>query len=178
MSTDPFLKLAREIGFSHTGKLNMDALIFRPEVRKMCEDNRCGSWNKRWTCPPACGSLSFAQKRASRYTEGILVQTTGTLEDPFDLAAMHELEALHKKQFDTLTRQAEMLCADILPMGSGTCTLCRTCTYPDRPCRFPRRAHPSMEAYGLLISDVVEKSGMRYSYGPQTMTFTSCILLP
>ncbi len=169
-------RLAGEIGFEHFGKLNTDALIFREEVRAMCEDDRCGSWNKSWTCPPACGSLEAISRRAKRFSEGILVQTTGSLEDPFDMEAMRDLEALHKQRFQTFVRQAEQVCSRTLPMSAGTCTLCRRCTYPSRPCRFPGRAHPSMEAYGLLISEVLERSGMRYNYGKNTMTFTSCIL--
>ena len=34
-----------------------------------------------------------------------------------------------------------------------------------------------MEAYGLLVSDVCLKSGVKYYYGPKTMTYTSCILI-
>ncbi|MGI6190718.1 MAG: DUF2284 domain-containing protein [Eubacterium sp.] len=176
MIGDRLEQLAREIGFDHVGKLNMNALLFREEVRRMCEDNRCSAWNTRWTCPPACGSLENIRRRASRYQEGILVQSTGKLKDPFDFEAMKDLERTHKKRFDTLIRQAKITAGDILPMGSGTCTLCRRCTYPDRPCRHPDRAYPSMEAYGLLITDVLEQSGMKYSYGEKTMTYTACIL--
>lgn len=169
--------LAQDIGFSHTGELNMDALVCRKDVRRMCEDNRCGCWNARWTCPPAFGDLAHAQKILSRFSRGVLVQSTEALRDPFDLEIMRGAESRHKKRFSTLTRQARQVSPGCLPMGSGACTLCRTCTYPDRPCRWPSRAHPSMEAYGLLISDVLEQSGMSYNYGPGTITYTSCILL-
>jgi predicted metal-binding protein len=169
-------QLAEEIGFNHIGKLNRKALVFREEVRDMCNANRCSAWNTRWTCPPACGSLETIRKRASRYQAGILVQSTEKLSDPFDFVAMKDLETIHKKRFDSFIRQARQTAGDILPMGSGTCTLCRRCTWPDRPCRHPDRACPSMEAYGLLITDVLEQSGMKYSYGEGTMTYTSCIL--
>ena len=63
-----------------------------------------------------------------------------------------------------------------LPLTAGSCTLCRKCTYPERPCRFPKKRFSSMEAYGLLVSDVCLKSGLKYYYGPKTITYTSCIL--
>jgi hypothetical protein len=66
---------------------------------------------------------------------------------------------------------------DCLPMGAGTCRLCRLCTYPDRPCRHPDRMVASMEAYGLLVSDVAVRSGLGYNYGENTMCFTSCVLI-
>ena len=68
------------------------------------------------------------------------------------------------------------LTGECLPLSAGSCTLCRRCTYPDRPCRFPQRRMASMEAYGLLVSDVCRRSGLGYYYGTGTMTYTSCVL--
>ena len=34
-----------------------------------------------------------------------------------------------------------------------------------------------MEANGLWVSDVCEKNGVPYNYGPNKMAFTSCILV-
>ena len=33
-----------------------------------------------------------------------------------------------------------------------------------------------MEAYGLLVSRICLSSGLKYNYGPGTISFTSCIL--
>ena len=170
------MKLAEDIGFSHVGKLNTRALVFRPEVRDMCASGKCFAYGKKWSCPPVIGSLEAMRRRASSYSEGILVQSTGVLDDDFDAAAISETEKVHKKRFETFARQVRLLKPDCFPMGSGACTICEKCTYPDKPCRYPARVFPSMEACGLLITDVCEKSGMRYSYGPKTMTYTSCIL--
>lgn len=46
----------------------------------------------------------------------------------------------------------------------------------DRPCRYPTKRLSSMEAYGLLVSDVCTRSGLAYNYGARTMTYTSCVL--
>ena len=32
-----------------------------------------------------------------------------------------------------------------------SCGICKTCTYPDAPCRFPDRARRSMEACGIDV---------------------------
>ena len=66
--------------------------------------------------------------------------------------------------------------AACLPLSAGACTVCRRCTCPDRPCRFPNKRMSSMEAYGLLVGDVCLRSGLSYNYGPRTMTYTSCLL--
>ena len=170
------LSLARQAGFSHSAEL--DAAVLKPltEVRDMCSADRCRSYGKSWSCPPACGSIEYAARRISQYCRGLIVQTTGELEDEFDLQAIAVIEARHKKAFLNLARQARLLYPGCLPLSSGACSLCRKCTYPDRPCRFPGKRLSSMEAYGLLVSDVCQKSGLPYYYGPKTITFTACIL--
>ena len=168
--------LCREIGFDHFGPLCPGDLRFLPEVREMCAADRCRSYGRSWTCPPHCGTLEEAAAQAKRFTQGLLVQTTGTMEDDFDLDCMMDTEQRHKEHFSLLADRVQALYPGCLPMGCGTCTLCDTCTCPDSPCRFPDRAIPSMEAYGLLVSQVCEKAGLAYYYGPRTITYTSCIL--
>ena len=62
-------------------------------------------------------------------------------------------------------------------MGAGSCTRCAKCTYPDRPCRYPDKLWPSMEACGLLVRDVCVLAGLDYYHGSGTMTYSSCILI-
>lgn len=167
---------AKSAGFSHMGRLEMAALHFLAEVREMCAADRCHSYGKTWVCPPACGTLEEISAQAGRFSRGILVQSTGALEDDFDLDAMQETEQLHKAHFLALVDWFASRKEPFLPMAAGGCTLCPQCTYPDAPCRFPERAAPSMEAYGLWVSKVCEESALPYSYGKHTITYTSCIL--
>lgn len=171
-----YLSLASEAGFSHWGKLNMESLIALPAVREMCAADRCKAYGSSWSCPPACGSLEFTAKQMAGFSRGILVQTTGRLEDDFDMEGIRATEEKHKAAFELLVRRMRHLEPDCLPLTAGTCRICIRCTYPDRPCRFPQRRLSSMEAYGLLVSDVCIRSGLEYNYGPKTMTYTSCIL--
>mgnify|MGYP005879068963 FL=1 len=176
-STEAWAAAALEAGFSHAGPLNMSALKFLPEVRSMCAADRCQSYGRNWMCPPGCGTLEDAAARAAGYRRGILLQSTGQLEDDFDVETMMDTEAAHKERFKSFTALVRGELPGCLPMAAGTCTICRQCTYPDAPCRFPERAIPSMEAYGLFVSQVCQDSGMAYYYGPRTITYTSCILL-
>lgn len=175
--TDELLMLAKEAGLTYAAPLSMDSLEFREEVRSMCSADRCKSYGKSWSCPPAVGSIERAAARAGAYRRGIIVQTAGALADSFDIDGTASMMRRHRKNFDTLVRQIRQFYPDCLPMGAGTCKVCRSCTYPDRPCRHPDRMFVSMEAYGLLVSDVAIKSGLKYNYGENTMCFTSCILI-
>jgi predicted metal-binding protein len=65
----------------------------------------------------------------------------------------------------------------MLSLGSGGCRRCKKCTYPDAPCRFPEKKFASMEAYGMLVTQVCQDNGLDYYYGKGTITYTSCFLL-
>ena len=142
----------------------------------MCAADRCGKWGRCWSCPPACGTLEQAASRIARFDRGILVQSTAKLADDFDYDGIQALSRTHARRFAALARQMRLLCARTLPLSAGPCLVCRRCTCPDRPCRYPSRRISAMEAYGLLVSDVCVRSGLAYNYGPGTMTYTSCIL--
>lgn len=171
------MTLAAENGFSHCAEANMEAFVTRADVRDMCASNRCGKYGASWACPPGCGSLEQAAADIGRCSSGILVQTTGVLSADFDYEGMQEISKRHKKSFESFARQARLLYPDCLALTAGTCTVCASCTYPDKPCRFPSKRLSSMEAYGLWVSDICRRSGLEYNYGKLTMTYTSCILL-
>lgn len=170
------LELARQLGFDRAAELNTQKLEYRQQVRDMCAADRCMSYDRNWSCPPACGTPEFCARRLKVYARGILVQTIGAMEDDFDAEAIGAAYLRHKRAFDTLARQTRSLRPDCLPLTAGACTLCKKCTYPHRPCRFPGKRLSSMEAYGLLVSDVCIGSGLEYNYGAKTITYTSCIL--
>lgn len=171
-----WVKLAESTGFEGACELNTDTLTVMPEVRAMCSADKCRSYGRRWSCPPGCGSTEHCEKRISSFASGLLVQTVGALEDEFDLQGIASAQALHSRRFAVLVRQIRQLNPGCLPLSAGACTRCDVCTYPSKPCRFPGKMFSSMEAYGLLVSDVCEKNGMPYYRGANTITFTSCIL--
>ncbi len=171
-------ELARNRGFSNWGFFPAEKLRFLTEVRDMCVADRCGKFGKTWTCPPACGTLEEITGRARAYSWGILLQTTGQMEDAFDAETLVDAMEKQKENFGTYVKgiRKDYPGEDILPMSSGGCDLCGTCTYPEESCRFPEQAVPSMEAYGLLVTEVCELAGIPYYYGKNTITFSSCIL--
>ena len=169
--------VAVDIGFSQVGLLDASTLVFRQEVRDMCAANTCHMYGVNWACPPGCGTLEECSGRASGYRWGLLVQTVGELEDNMDIEAMMETEADHKEHFLEGNRRFRELYPNLMALGAGTCVICKKCSYPDNPCRFPERRISSMEAYGLVVSDTCTANGMKYYYGMNTIAYTSCYLL-
>jgi len=176
-NVEEFKKLAISMGFSNAGQLNMDALVFMPEVRQMCNSDSCTSYNKNWMCPPAIGTLEQSAVKVREYSFGMIVQTTAFMQDEFDYETIRDTQKKHKNNFFELVTLLRNKYSSVLPMGAGTCTICNKCTYPDKPCRFPDKAIGSMESYGLWVSKVCEMSSIPYYYGKNTLTFTSSFLL-
>ena len=58
----------------------------------------------------------------------------------------------------------------------GITSICKECTYPDAPCRFPEMMFPSMEACGLFVSKVCTDNGVAYNYGDEKIAYTCCVL--
>ncbi len=158
MTKETAAALAEEIGFKGRGIFETKDLNFLKEVRDMCKANKCGNYGQfKW---------------------GIVLQTTAQMEDEFDGEAIEEAQVTQRDRFlKYVGRLREMGEKAFLPMGSGGCgQQCASCTYPDAPCRFPDRAFTSMEAYGLLVTDVCKSADTPYYYGRNTVTFTGCVL--
>ena len=101
----------------------------------------------------------------------------GQLEDSWHIEGMHEIEAQLKEAFVRLLPQLRAQFPELLPLNAGCCTVCKTCTCPDAPCRFPEKQISSMESYGMLVTEVCRANHMEYYYGPCSIAYTSCFLL-
>ena len=176
-TTNEMISKALDIGFSNAAALDPKTLVFKQEVRDMCAANKCKSYGKNWMCPPGCGTLEESAAKVSKYSRGIIVQTTMHLDDDFDIDTMMEAEKRQKECFEQMTDWIRKEYPGCLPMSVGTCTRCKQCTYPDAPCRFPDKTTTSMEAYGLVVSEVCKNAGIPYYYGPKTITYTGCYLI-
>lgn len=166
--------LAKEAGFTGFGRLDPATIELKTEVRDMCA--ACQMYDKRWSCPPGCGSLEELARTLQGYRQGILVQSTGDIEDSFDFEAMQEIEATHRARFTALHEELVNKKVPHLALGAGCCTMCKTCTYPNDPCRFPEKMISSMEAWGMVVLEVCKANDLTYYYGSDKMTYTSCIL--
>lgn len=168
---------AQAAGFTHWSILDVRTLASRQEVRDMCAANTCGQYGRRWSCPPGCGSLEECAKKLAGMGCGILVQTVGQIEDSFDFDAMRKIEEAHKARFLQMYNAIRASGCDVLALGTGCCTQCQECTYPQIPCRFPEKRIYSMEAFGLLVLEVCQANGLPYYYGPGKIAYTGCFLL-
>ncbi len=172
---DAWCAAARELGFAEAA--SFDPAILQPQehIRTMCASDRCHAYGKNWTCPPHCGSLTECENKMHQYNYGILLQTVGHLSKDIDSRGYRDTEHRHLEAFSVFCKAIRDAYPDALCLGSGGCRVCRTCAYPD-PCRFPAQAVPSMEGYGLFVTQVCRDVGILYHHGNRTITYTACVL--
>ena len=151
-------------------------LVFSEKVRTICR-TQCPQYGKSWACPPAVGSVAACQAHCLSYPTALLITSLAEVADIADMEATLATREGHEE----LTRQVNALFraqgVETFVLSTESCAICEHCAYPGAPCRFPEKAIPSMEAYGLWVSKVCEQSGMPYYYGPGTITYSACVLI-
>lgn len=175
MITD-WVEKAKEAGFDAAVLFDPGTLRAREDVRAMCAADKCGAYNKNWTCPPVCGTLAECQEKMRGYKTGILLQSVGHMTKAVDSRCYRETERRHMQNFYAFAEEIRKQHQNALCLGAGGCRICQQCAYPDA-CRFPEKAMSSMEGYGLFVTEVCREAGVPYHYGERTITYTACVLL-
>jgi len=170
-----WIEKAKEMGFDAAAPIDPKTLEAREDVRSMCAADKCGAYNKNWTCPPACGTVEECQQKMRSYEKGILLQSIGHMIKTIDSRCYRETERRHMKNFYAFAEEIRKAYPNALCLGAGGCRVCRQCAYPEA-CRFPEKAMSSMEGYGLFVTQVCRDAGVPYHYGEKTITYTACVL--
>ena len=66
---------------------------------------------------------------------------------------------------------------DVLHLTCCGCRLCEKCAkVTGEPCRFPEKALPSLEAYGVDVYNTTKDTDLKYINGQNTVTFFGMVL--
>jgi len=168
---------ALEKGFNHCAFLKTEQIIFDAGLRKSCESNSCGNYGRNWACPPHCGDIGTCIANAKQYGNAFVVQYIAPLEDSYDFEGMMDAAKQFEHMFNGLAEDFGSSVRDVYPLGAGGCHQCERCAILDGwPCASPQKAYPSLESHGIYVSDLAEKSGMKYINGKNTVTYFGAIL--
>lgn len=170
-----WIETAKALGFDAAAWIDPQSLQAREDVRGMCAANKCGAYDKNWTCPPAIGSVGECQARMRKHQKGILLQTVGHMTKIIDSRCYRETERRHLRNLTAFAEMIRQADPHALCLGAGGCRVCGECAYP-APCRFPEKALSSMEGYGLMVSRVCQNAGLPYYHGEKTVTYTALVL--
>lgn len=169
---------ALALGAYKASVIEAKEIVLDRAFRDMCASNACGVYGKCYMCPPDVGDIDALMAEVGEYDYALVYQTVTELEDSFDFEGMIEA----KKKSYPLAQGIRQIFADLkittaLHLGAGGCGVCKTCAKPEgKPCRFPDKAMPSLEAYGVNVSELAKAAGMKYINGQDTVTYFGAVL--
>ncbi len=169
-------------GFCQAEYLEMKDVKFYREFRKVCEDNGCGRYGKSWVCPPAFGSFEDGKSKILSYSNFLLFTKKYDIEGSFDYDGMMDGMRDFRRSIPAIESFAKDAVSGengnrgVFVLSVGSCGLCRECTYPDSPCRYPELLHHPLEGYGLNVGELAQTCGIRYNNGPGTVTYFGTLL--
>ena len=166
------------LGAFRASVIGTEEIVLDRAFRDMCAANACGVYGRCWMCPPDVGEIEDLMKKVGTYRYALVYQTVTELEDSFDFEGMVEAKRRTYPLAQSLRAVfSESGITETLHLGAGGCGVCETCAKrTNEPCRFPDRAMPSLEAYGINVSALARAAGMRYINGQDTVTYFGAVL--
>ena len=135
-----YTERAKQLGFSAAAVMDTKNLVFKPEYRVFCEENRCGNYDRNPACPPESGSVEEMKEKALSYNKTLVLQTTQSNDMDY-------------KKCKTCPQQADRISGrrdekrtekrDLLIMTAG-----------------PYRHHSCMSAYCVDAQEMADAVGM------------------
>jgi len=173
---DKIITKAKTAGIFECGLIKTTQINFRDDIRKICEENSCHFYGKSWACPPSVGTLEECRNRMLGYENMLVFTGKYDMEGQFDFEgwgrSMREFKELVWK-FD---EELKDVLSDYMLLWSEGCGVCKKCSYPDEPCRFPEKMHHSLEGYGIWVSELAKLAEIKYNNGPNTITYFGALL--
>lgn len=158
----------RSLGVSAHGMIPTGKIPFSGDVRKICEGNMCRNYGRSWACPPGVGSFEECREKCLSFSKALVFSAVYELEDAYDFEGMTQGHREFKALCDRL---AEGLPEPYLLLSNEGCIRCKTCSYPDAPCRFPDKLYPSLEGFGILVTELAALAGIAYNGGANTVSY-------
>ena len=125
--------------FTNAAIMDTQKLVFKPEYRKFCEENRCGCYHVNPACPPESGTVEFMKQRALVYEKTLILQTMQSKDMDYKMAKL-----AHNKLTEQLaSRIKKSGNTDLLIMSAG-----------------PYKHHSCMSAYCVDASEMANAVGM------------------
>lgn len=171
-------RAALELGAADAAVIAVSGISFEPDFRRLCQANACGNFGGCYTCPPDVGEIRRLIQEAKSYSCAMVYQTVWALEDSYDFEGMMAAGRRHNDIAQALREAPSVKRAGkALHLGAGGCRVCDVCgKKTGTPCRHPQLAMASMEAYGINVSQLAARCGMRYINGENTVTYFGTIL--
>lgn len=155
--------------------MKSNTVIFSDEVRMLCKKNVCGMYGTSWACPPAVGSVEECKNRCNNFENAFMFTSLAKLRKKYDVAEWRETRLLHESITEKVARIFRDEFKESLILSTEGCNLCKKCTYPENPCRFPNRMFPATESFGIMVIQQAPLCNIKYNNGANAITYFSMI---
>lgn len=140
--------------------INSSDIKYYPESFKMCEMNSCGCFNTNWTCPPASPEASKLFSHIKQYKKAKVFNLKYKLADDYDWKSIESALNNFSKLCRIIQKELKKNIINAIVLGTGACSLCEKCSYPDELCR-----HPDLLVYPLEAAGIDAYSLLKYREG-------------
>ena len=154
--------------------INTEDLMFSERIRWICE-HECPMYGKTWACPPAVGTVAECEQKVRQFPHALVIATITEVSDIADIAETLATRPDHEE----ITRQVHALVKqqseETMVLSTEACAVCESCAYPDCACRHPEKMYPCVESYGIVVTDLAEKTDIDFYAGGNLVTWFSLI---
>jgi predicted metal-binding protein len=174
--TADLLNKIKELGIFQYGFLRPSDIEYRQDIRDICKKNDCKNYGKTWACPPAVGTIAECKNRCLQFNTMFVFTSKYTVKNSFDFEGwIHGMKEF-KKISHGLGEIVKKYLEKYIILSNEGCGVCKICTYPNEPCRFPENLQHSIEGYGIIVSKLAEKVNIKYNNGENTVTYFGALL--
>ena len=166
------------LGAYRASVIEAKEIVLDRSFRDLCASNACGVYGRCWMCPPDVGDIETLMQEVGQYGYALVYQTVTELKDSYDFEGMIEAKKSTYPMAQALRKTFDdPKFSKVLHLGAGGCGVCAVCAKrSNEPCRFPEKAMPSLEAYGINVSELAKSAGMKYINGQDTVTYFGAVL--
>jgi predicted metal-binding protein len=129
----------------------------------------CSQYNTNWCCPPAGPDLAKIKAVLQEYSQALLLVGSRQCKDFYLNNAKRRAEQVRSwKEVVGIERQLFLEGYDkAISLVSGSCALCKKCTYPEA-CRFPQERRPPIEAFSIDLIGTLNNLGLSTPVAQET----------
>lgn len=165
-------------GVWRTAFVDTKDLVFDPEFRKYCEEDKCGNYDVNYSCPPHCGTPEEMQAKVMQYRRLLLVQTAWDVSDVMNTDETAEAKAKHNAISYEVLEKLNALGIVSDAMMAGPCKLCKKVCMQmiGRPCPRDYKVFSCLSAYCINVAKLAETAGMECWCGNTRVLYFSMFM--
>ena len=165
------LERRRDYGLEKIIRFPIEKIDVAEWVSLKCQFG-CSQYNTNWCCPPAVPDLVKTRAVLQEYSQALLLIGSRQCKDFYLNNAKRRAEQVRSwKEVVGIERQLFLEGYDkAISLVSGSCALCKKCTYPEA-CRFPQERRPPIEAFSIDLIGTLKNLGLNTPVAQNTDEF-------